>query len=698
MKLTYAFLFLLALGQSSFGASAADAAVDRTGVGASAAVTSVIDFEAQILHLAKGHYPHDFVSVETVADHGAFASASLGNSDHFFHGFLRVTLGNMEKELYVYLNSYNRLDIICEALPDSLYTQIKTYKNNRSVYLESVIKFTNLEGNLEYFKWLMQRDSDTRVLSHSVTNILPALDGSIKVLDISEWFSYDSNHLLITGLHSGKQVIYLSKPGEEPQKILEQNGDIDISIQMQSGNLYGGQIFPGNTLTINLFDCPTKSWKPTNITNQPTMLEGMHYGDFYVHPEKSDKIVCLRQPKDGLSNWDFFDVEYEELFAEKVALIRKDWAKKGYPFKDSPINFDSIGPFLYRHDFGFRRFARNFNFPFGPKGKIDINQEGVVETMIDQIPDLSAFKLKPYTLERHEVRTEDEYLLPYYTVDRMWKMDAGPRSILWWIQGGPHVEFSQDEDPIMDWFLDNNFLVVIPRERIRCGLGYDHYKAGKGKLDKQALLDAIAPINDLITKGVADPTRIFGHGFSYGGYAMASFATRWVEFAKGALFKPLGLIAEGAFLAPTVSSNPAIMELFVQKEVAPERAEAFLKSFFPLYKSNLEIPLFVIHGIYDHRCPIADARAFYEKFQANPLLRAYIEHPKAHGCVVDEGGEEDLGLRIVQTMASSLLPDINPATLRGRELADAGIDIKRGSELLGVIPSVPSYRLHLYSF
>lgn len=70
--------------------------------------------------------------------------------------------------------------------------------------------------------------------------------------------------------------------------------------------------------------------------------------------------------------------------------------------------------------------------------------------MIDQTPDLFSFKLKPYVFQRYEVLTEDRYSLPYYTVDRMGKVGAGLRSILWWIQGGPHMEFFQNEDAIMD--------------------------------------------------------------------------------------------------------------------------------------------------------------------------------------------------------------------------------------------------------
>jgi hypothetical protein len=428
------------------------------------------------------------------------------------------------------------------------------------------------------------------------------------------------------------------------------------------------------------------------------MLTSINDLDFAAHPTAPDKILYLRQPRDGLNDWTFFDAEYQGLFAEKMALIRKDWSDKGYPFKEAPINFHALQEFFLEG----HRMSRNFNFPFGPMGHISINKGGVVETMIDNNPDLHAFRPQPYTFQRHAVGAEDGYALPYYTIDGMREGHAKPRPALWWIQGGPHVEFGQDEDLLMDWFLRHNFLVIIPRERIRTELGYDHYKAGVGQLHERSLLDAIEPINDLIAKGIVDPTQVIGYGMSYGGYAMASFATRWGEFARKARFKPLGLIAEAAFL--TLDATLESAGLFAPKGVFTEGSpgySTFLQSFFPLYKSALELSLFMTHGIYDHRCPIAVARTFYEKFKDNPLLRMYMEHPKPHDSIVDE--ENELGVRIVQNMVSSMLPDMmTPARISGRELANAGIEVKKGAAILHIIPDavpiIPSHDLHLFGF
>lgn len=463
----------------------------------------------------------------------------------------------------------------------------------------------------------------------------------------------------------------------------------------QDSNYYSFQHLPGDFLTIRLFDRATESWKDTNVVGIPSKLASLVKRDFGIDSKDPSRILWLREPDldKAIDGWNFFDSAYERQFQTRVDRIRMHWGQRGYSFKDSSVDF--LSPSNVVED-----ATVDFCLPFQYPGKVSSNGDGDLETTLDGIPDLGSFVTKPYHLELcHMKREEDGYNLPYYTLQKDGS-ESSPRPILWFIDGGPNTRwYATLEDPLMDWFLKHNFLVVIPRERIRQDFGYGHHEAGVGNLHKQSLEDAIAVVNDVIHKGIGNGEMVVGHGQSYGGYALSAIATRWREFQGIAKFKPRGFFAQASLLAPDFSHEIYNTIKYIPRDMQFNfggQHKEQLESFFPLAQSSLEIPVVLIHGVQDDRCPIETTRAFYEKFRKHPLLEAYVEHKEGHCSIVDVA--PDLGLRIIQNMISRWLPGIiRPQEISVGALAAAAIDAKKGKDFLSVVP-VLSHNLHLFGF
>jgi hypothetical protein len=486
---------------------------------------------------------------------------------------------------------------------------------------------------------------------------------------------------------------FFLKEGAWVEMFLE--GDARGGVVKKDSNYYSFQHLPGDFLTIRLFDHATESWKDSNVVNIPSKLASLVERDFGIDSKDPSSILWLRDPdlEKAIDGWKFFSLDCKERFEARIAHIRTHWAQKGYSFKDSSVEFPSPSNVVEASEV-------NFCLPFQYPGKVHFKGDGDLETTLHGISDLGSFLTKPYHLELCHVRLEkDGYNFPYYTLQRDGSA-SGPRPILWLIDGGPCTQwFATLEDPLIDWFLKHNFLVVIPRERIRQDFGYGHHEAGVGNLHKQSLEDAIAAVNDVIHKGIGNGEMVVGHGESYGGYALSAIATRWREFQDIAYFKPRGFFAQASLLAPDFSHEIYNTINYIPREMefnfgGPHREQ--LESLFPLSRSDLEIPLVLIHGVTDDRCPIETTRAFYGKFREHALLEAYVEHKEGHYSIVEIA--PDLGLRIIQNIISRWLPSIiRPQEISVGALAAAAIDVKKGKDLLSVVP-VLSHNLHLFAF
>ena len=170
------------------------------------------------------------------------------------------------------------------------------------------------------------------------------------------------------------------------------------------------------------------------------------------------------------------------------------------------------------------------------------------------------------------------------------------------VHGGPTGNWEDSLDAWGQLLVDRGYAVMYPNIRGSIGYGQKFVEMNRADWGGADFKDVMAGVDDLITKGLADPDRLGIAGWSYGGY-MAEWAVTQTTRFKAAV--------SGAGMANLVSEYgtevaPSYDEWFWG--VPYEKPEGFLNSSPFLYVKNAKTPTLILQGEADTVDPWAKAR------------------------------------------------------------------------------------------
>ena len=194
------------------------------------------------------------------------------------------------------------------------------------------------------------------------------------------------------------------------------------------------------------------------------------------------------------------------------------------------------------------------------------------------------------------------------------------------VHGGPTGNWRDAVDIWGQLLVARGYAVLYPN--VRGSVGYGEKFMGMNRADWGGgdFKDVMAGVEDLVTKGIADPKRLGIGGWSYGGY-MAEWAVTQTDLFKAAV--------SGAGMANLISefgteNGSAEDEWFFGTPY--EHPERFLNSSPFLYIKNAKTPTLILHGEADPVDPLGQSQELYRGLKRYGVASDFVIYPREpHG-------------------------------------------------------------------
>eukprot|EP00468_Gymnochlora_sp_CCMP2014_P012220 CAMPEP_0167748396 /NCGR_PEP_ID=MMETSP0110_2-20121227/4815_1 /TAXON_ID=629695 /ORGANISM="Gymnochlora sp., Strain CCMP2014" /LENGTH=771 /DNA_ID=CAMNT_0007633407 /DNA_START=44 /DNA_END=2359 /DNA_ORIENTATION=+ len=146
----------------------------------------------------------------------------------------------------------------------------------------------------------------------------------------------------------------------------------------------------------------------------------------------------------------------------------------------------------------------------------------------------------------------------------------------------------------------NGYFVLYPNYRGSTGRGVAFTQADQGRLAQEQFDDILAGVQDLVSKGLVEPSKVGITGGSYGGYASAWGATYHSEFYQAAVMT-VGISDQ---VSKTLSTDiPDEIESVHWLKHPIWNLSAFIKASPITYIKKSKTPILILHGKGDPRVP-----------------------------------------------------------------------------------------------
>lgn len=233
----------------------------------------------------------------------------------------------------------------------------------------------------------------------------------------------------------------------------------------------------------------------------------------------------------------------------------------------------------------------------------------------------------------------------------------GPHPTLMYVHGGPTWLDSDHWDAWAQAFADAGFL--IGRVNYRGSLGYGRAWRDSliGDIGRPETEDVTAGLDDLVRRGLADPSRAVIGGWSWGGYVtLLAAGTRPDRFVAGVAGVPVADYAAGYDdLAPLLQAyDRALLGGRTPAEV-PE----LMHDRSPItYVDDVRIPLLILAGENDSRCPIGQVMNYVERLRARGADHELYLFGTGHGSLVTDERVRQAGL--ILDFLARRIPGVTP--------------------------------------
>jgi dipeptidyl aminopeptidase/acylaminoacyl peptidase len=194
------------------------------------------------------------------------------------------------------------------------------------------------------------------------------------------------------------------------------------------------------------------------------------------------------------------------------------------------------------------------------------------------------------------------------------------------IHGGPTGNW---QDQIEAWgqlLAARGYAVFYPNIRGSSGYGQKFIEMNRGDWGGGDFKDVMAGVNDLVSRGIADPGKLAIGGWSYGGF-MAEWAITQTNVFKAAV--------SGAGLSNLISEygteqGPSYDEWFYG--VPYEKPTGFLNSSPFLFLKNAKTPTLILQGDADLTDPLGQSQELYRGLKRYGVETELVVYPREpHG-------------------------------------------------------------------
>ncbi len=232
------------------------------------------------------------------------------------------------------------------------------------------------------------------------------------------------------------------------------------------------------------------------------------------------------------------------------------------------------------------------------------------------------------------------FLIEYPSTDGKWQISAFvyvPHNLkrdkqnpaVVWIHGGPAAQSVNWFNPIIQYIVNQGYLVIIPNYRGSSGYGTEFMNANKLDGGGGDLADIIAASEWMKKTGYVDPKKIISMGGSYGGYlttlALAKSPENW---AAG-----VAIIPFVNWFTEVENSDPATREYLLSIMGDPVTNKALWQDRSPIYFTDkIKAPILILAGGKDPRCPKSEAEQMASKIKKqNGIAELKIYENEGHG-------------------------------------------------------------------
>ncbi len=208
----------------------------------------------------------------------------------------------------------------------------------------------------------------------------------------------------------------------------------------------------------------------------------------------------------------------------------------------------------------------------------------------------------------------------------------GPFPTIFRIHGGPAGVDTDAFTPGVQAWVDHGFAVVLVNYRGSTGYGKAWSDAIVGKPGFRELEDVAAVRTHIIELGIADPARIVLHGGSWGGYlTLLGLGTQPDLWSLGVSAVPI------ASLRDHYHQQGEMMQAYWRSLFGgtPESLGKELDDIDPIaFVERIRVPLFVLVGDNDPRCPLAQVLSYVEALAVADVEHELYRYDAGHASMV----------------------------------------------------------------
>ncbi len=237
----------------------------------------------------------------------------------------------------------------------------------------------------------------------------------------------------------------------------------------------------------------------------------------------------------------------------------------------------------------------------------------------------------------------------------------GPLPVMLRVHGGPHSLDMDRWAPDVAAHVDAGFLVAMVNYRGSTGFGQAWRDELTGNVGFLELEDILAGLDDLVTRGLADPSRVVLAGWSWGGYVTLLGAGRHPDrFASLIAGVPVA-----DYVAAYEDEAPGLQALDrALFSGTPETVPDLYRERNPItYVDAVAAPLLILAGVNDSRCPIRQVWNYVGRLRERGVEPRVYTYNTGHASF-------DIDERVRQT---AIVLDFLAATVPGARRLD-GLD------------------------
>lgn len=175
--------------------------------------------------------------------------------------------------------------------------------------------------------------------------------------------------------------------------------------------------------------------------------------------------------------------------------------------------------------------------------------------------------------------------------------------------------------------LKRGYAIFLPNPRGSSGRGQDFVRRVKGDMGGAETTDHLSGIDNLVARGVADPTRLGVTGGSHGGFMTSWLITQDSRFAAAVSVAPITNQVSGHL----IGNIPHFVSSFLADQYNNATGKYFERSPV-MYAHKVKTPTLNICGALDRCTPPEEALQFHNALLANGVQSVLVTYPEeGHG-------------------------------------------------------------------